>query len=380
MPMARLTRTKEGVIMKVRFCKNPLLFLMIAVLFLSGCATELPKQTRRYVWPRPPDEPKIEWIKAYYSQLDFPKSEFQSTLELLFGAPQAISFGKPIDIKADGKGLVYITDIVRKAIYVYDLNAATVTVWKKSQGGEKPLAITPFYLSLDHEGNVYVVGAGATQIFVLDRAGVVSRTIEFGDKIKLNESGGIAVDSARGRIYLVDSIGAKIEVFALAGNHLFSFGKPGEGDGEMNSPMPISLNHKGEIVVGDVRNARIQIFDAEGKFLRKFGERGDAQHQLQVLKGLAVDSDDNVYITDGKASQLKIFDTNGQYLLTIGAPHSVPETRVEAPGGFLLPQGISIDSSDTIYIADSANMRFQVFKYLKNNAQSGSATTLPGGK
>jgi hypothetical protein len=31
----------------------------------------------------------------------------------------------------------------------------------------------------------------------------------------------------------------------------------------------------------------------------------------------------------------------------------------------LLPQGIHIDETDTIYIADQSNMRFQVFKYLK---------------
>lgn len=140
--------------MKVKFCINPLLFLLIALLFLAGCATELPKQTRRYVWPRPPDEPKIEWIKSYYSQNDFPKSQFQSNIEFLFGAPLPITFEKPIDIKANGKGLVYVTDIVKKSIFVYDLNNATVTVWKKNQVGEKPLAITPFYLSLDQEGNL----------------------------------------------------------------------------------------------------------------------------------------------------------------------------------------------------------------------------------
>lgn len=366
--------------MKVKFCKNPLMFLMIAALFLAGCATEMPKQTRRYVWPRPPDEPKIEWIKSYYSQLDFPKSGFQSSLEFMFGAPRPIAFERPIDIKSNGKGLVYVTDIVKKAVFVYDFNNATVSVWKRNQGGEKPFATSPFYLSLDQEDNAYVVGAGSTHIFVLDSNGVVIRTIDYGDKIKLNAAGGIAVDTARGRIYLVDSLGGKIEVFAISGNHLFSFGKPGEGDGEFNRPTPITINHKGEVVVGDTLNARIQIFDGDGKFLRKIGERGDASHQFQVLKGVAVDSDDNIYVTDGKSNQLKIFSTNGEYLLTLGAAHSVATTTREAPGGFLLPQGIHIDNTDTIYISDSANMRFQVFKYLKGAAEKVSDTPSQGAR
>lgn len=366
--------------MKLRSCTNSFVFLLIATLFLSGCATELPKQSRRYVWPRPPDPPKIEWVKSYYSQLDFPKSQFQSTLEFLFGSPLAITFNKPIDIKSNGRGTVYITDIVKNSIFVYDLNNATVTVWKRSDGGEKPLAINPFYLSLDRENNIYVVGAGAAQIFVLNSAGVVTRTIDFSNKIKIDGAGGIAVDNERGRIYLVDYLGGKVEVFAINGEHLFSFGKPGEKDGELNSPMPITINHKGEIVVGDVLNARIQIFDADGKFLRKIGERGDGPHQFQVIKGVAVDSEDNIYVTDGRANQLKIFNTQGEYLLTIGKAHSVPDTRLEAPGGFLLPQGIHIDSTDTIYIADSMNMRFQVFKYLKDSQQQGSSPVLPAGR
>lgn len=353
--------------MKVKFSKNSLLFLMIALFFLAGCASAPPQATKRYVWPRPPDPPKIEWIKSYYSQNDFPKTGFAKTMEIFLGQERPIMFEKPIDIKSNGKGMVYVTDIILNAIVVYDLNNETVSLWRKSVDA---IEVSPYYIALDSDDNIYVVGTGNKNIYVVDKNGKLLRKIA--SDARITSVAGIAVNSVVKRIYMVDSAGGKVEVFSLAGEHLFTFGNPGEGDGEFNRPSPIAINSKGEVVIGDTMNARIQIFDSDGKFLRKFGQRDSSWAGLQVIKGVAVDSEDNVYVTDGKANQIKIFNTKGENLLTFGAAHSVPVSGKDAPGGFLLPQGIHIDSTDTIYVADQANMRFQVFKYLKDAPQNSS--------
>lgn len=364
--------------MRLNLLKRPALLLLAVVILLGGCATDMPKQTKRYVWPRLPDPPKIEWIKSYYNQNDFPKSGFESTMETLFGEPNPITFEKPIDIKSNGKGVVYVTDIILNAVVVYDLVNYKVSVWKKAEGTTTSLAINPFYIALDSKNNLYAVGSGDKDIYVLDSDGKFVRKISFKDKVKT--VAGIAISDVLGRIYLVDSVGGKIEVFSLEGKHLFSFGKPGEGDGEFNRPSPITVNHKGEIVVGDTLNGRVQIFDSEGKFLRKFGQRGDTGADFQVIKGVAVDSEDNVYVTDGKANQIKIFSTKGDFLMSFGTAYSVTTTRKEAPGGFLLPQGIHIDSTDTIYVVDQANVRFQIFKYLKDEPKKEPESPLKGNK
>lgn len=340
--------------------------LLISAAMISGCAaTEQAKSTKRYVWPRPPDEPKIEWIKSYYGENDFPKSGFQEFIEALFGKSEAETFEKPIDIKSNGRGTVFVTDIVIPGIFVFDLKNQKIEVWHKGSDPEKSLALVPYYISLDKNDNLYVVGTGSNDIYVTDSAGRVLRKIDFSKQVQA--PGGILVDNDSNRIYLVDaSKGSKVVVFDMSGKHLFTIGKPGEGNGEFNRPGPIAMNSKGEILVGDVMNARIQIFDKEGKFLRKFGQRGDTGPDLQIIKGLSVDSDDNIYVTDGKAHQIKIFSSKGDYLLSIGAAYSVTKTFREAPGGFLIPQGIHIDKNDDIFIADQANLRFQHFKYLKS--------------
>lgn len=351
--------------MKVKFCKNPLMFLMIAALFLAGCATELPTKTRRYVWPIPPDEPKIEWIKSYYGENDFPKSAFTGFMEILLGAPKPILFQKPIDIKSNNKGVIYVTDILHGGIFVFDTVNEKIEFWKQTKDPDGGLAITPYFIALDDNNNIYTVGTGRREIYVLDANGKLVRRIDFTGKV--NNPGGIFVDSKGGRIYLVDQTDSKVEVFDLAGRELFSFGKLGGGDGEFNRPSAITINSKGEVIVGDTFNGRIQIFDHDGKYLRKFGQKGDDAASFSIIKGVAVDSDDNIYVTDGKANQFKVFNTQGQALIAIGKAYSLSLARKEAPGGFLLPQGIHIDKNDSIFIVDQANNRFQQFKYLKGS-------------
>ena len=351
--------------MKLNLLIKTGLMVLVALIALAGCATNMPQKTRRYVWPLPPDAPRIEWVKSYYGENDFPKSGFAVFVETVFGRVRPILFQKPIDIKSNGKGIVYVTDIVLSGIFVFDLPNQKVDFWPKGADPDVGLAISPYFIALDDNGNIYAVGTGRKEIFVLAPSGRLIRRIDFAGKV--SSPGGIAVDSKGGRIYLVDAVDSKVAVFSLEGKHLFTFGKGGDADGELNRPGPITIGRKGEVVVGDTMNCRVQIFDHDGKFLRKFGVRGDGPADFQIIKGIATDSDDNIYVTDGKASQLKVYDTNGAFLIAIGTPYSVTQTMMEAPGGFLLPQGIHIDGTDTIYIADQANMRFQQFRYLKDS-------------
>lgn len=305
--------------MKVKIIKNPLIFLMMVMLFLAGCATTAtpPQAAKRYLWPRPPVQPRIEWLKSYYGQNDYPKSAFTEFVEIIFGEPQYRLFQKPLDITSNGKGTVYVTDSINNGIFVFDLPGQQTSFWQQGSDPDAGLAITPFYIAIDADGNIYTVGTGRKEIFVLDPGGKLVRRINFSAVVE--SPAGIVVSNKLGRIYLVDGGGFKVAVFDLLGKHLFSFGKPGGGDGEFNRPSPITINSKGEVIVGDTHNARVQIFDPDGKFLRKFGERGDSPSTFQIMKGVATDSDDNIYVTDGKANQVKIYSDTGAYLMTIGA-------------------------------------------------------------
>ena len=85
------------------------------------------------------------------------------------------------------------------------------------------------------------------------------------------------------------------------------------------------------------------------------------------MKGVAVDSEDHIYVTEGKGHKLIIFGTNGEYLLTVGGLYSAITTGKQAPGGFVIPQGVFIDDKDVIYVVDQLNRRFQMFQYISDD-------------
>ncbi|MBT0653772.1 6-bladed beta-propeller [Geomobilimonas luticola] len=335
--------------------------LIFGLGLLAGCAAEQ-QEVRKFYWPQLPERPRIEWKKAYSSQLDFPRSGFKAFVSAIAGTEDPILFSKPVDIKSNGEGKVYVSDPMAGVVYVYDMVEGTVHLL----GGEDAVGQfkNPVGLTLDGSLNIYVSDQEKLMILVFDRNEKPLRAIPL--QGVLGRPTGMAFDKQRNRLYVVDIKDHRIGVFSPEGTLLSTIGKRGDEDGDLNFPTAVAVNSKGEIIVADSMNARIQIFDAEGKFLRKFGRRGDGPSDFQIVKGVAVDSDDNIYVTEGKGHKMLIFSTNGDFLLLVGGLYSVLGSGKAAPGGFLIPQGIDIDKNDTIYVVDQLNKRFQVFQYLSD--------------
>lgn len=320
--------------------------------FAAGCAAPQ-KMTQRFFWPPLPDRPKVEWIGTYASQRDIKE---QSLLQALVGE-ETISFEKPTGIASDGKGTVYVTDVQAGTVLVYDFNQRKVEPLLKDENAG--LFMSPRGVAVDSAGNIYVSDTDKNRVFAFtrDRRPLFS----IGEGI-LDWPGGIAVDNERKRLYVVNIHVHNVAVFDLSGTHLFTFSRKGDRDGYLNFPTDLDLDSKGNVVVADSMNARVQVFDSEGRFLMKFGQRGDSLTDFQLIKGIAVDrKTDNIYVTDGRANRFLIFSPKGEALLAVGGTYSTLAGRV-VPGGFLLPQDISIDENGRVYVADSINKRFQVYQ------------------
>ncbi len=332
------------------------------LLFLSafGCAGG-PEVRGRYFFPPPPDEPRLELVKIYMSQYDFPpRSGFARWKDKVLGRGGApMLFKKPVGIASDGKGKVYVTDPNQSTVFIYDLENYRIDTL-----GEPGLFQTPVGVAVDARGRVYVTdtGGGRNTIVVFGEGG--GPLFSFGQG-KVNWPTGVAVDDERGRVYVVNSHGHNVTVFDTKGRYLFTIGKRGRGNGSFNFPTGVAVNSRGEVIVADSINALIQIFSPEGEFLHQFGRRGDGPMDFEIIKDVAVDSEDHIYVTDSKASKLMIFTDRGRPLLSFNGRFHVPKGK-EGPihSGLTLPSGIDIDDNNTIYIADSWNRRFQVYQYL----------------
>lgn len=343
-------------------------FLMIIGL-LVGCAAQQQVAPTRFFWPPLPDTPRIEWLGAYQSQLDLRPSPWYAAI---IGEEEPVGLEQPLYIASDGGGKVYVSDVGKATVLEFDFDKKEA----HRLGGNEAFGFFehPTGVALDAEGNVYAADDKKKGVLVVGRDDKMKRVLDLSAEV--TSIGDLAIDPARKHLIVPDSRGHKVAVFDLAGKHLFSFGKRGDGDGEFNFPLAAAVGKDGEIFVVDALNARIQRFSPEGRFILKFGQRGDNPGDFAMIKGVALDSENHVYVSDGKANSISIFSDKGDYLLSLGGGYAVTEGGKVSPGGFNILQGIYIDRNDTIFAVDQLNRRFQKFQYL--NSRYLSQKPIPG--
>jgi len=333
-----------------RSCFN--LVTCFLLLFILGCAAKssLPaKPTGEYIWPPPPETPRIKWLKQWSDSMELKKV---NPVDVLIGEAVIHVLFRPNGVVADSAGNVYVADSQLHKIFVFDTEKQTMRFL-----GEKTLDI-PIGLAIDNKrGIIFVTDSGLDKVFGLDKnTGKV--VVSFKTAGKFNNPSGIVYDEERGRLYVSDTKNHIIRTFDKDGKSLFTIGKKGRDDGELNGPSYLALDRNGRLYVVDTVNNRVQIFDPEGKFVKKFGRVGNTPGSFSRPAGIGVDSEGHIYVVDTAFSNFQIFNEDGKLLLWIG------KTGIGA-GEFSLPTGMYIDSQDRIYITDTFNRRVQVFQYLK---------------
>jgi DNA-binding beta-propeller fold protein YncE len=172
----------------------------------------------------------------------------------------------------------------------------------------------------------------------------------------LRNPAGIAVDSSE-NVYIADTNGSRIVKYDSSGNFLLSFGSIGTGYGQFEFPCGIAVNNS-NVYVADTHNYRIQKFSLDGVHQRQWGSYGTGNGQfsgpLYGPEGVAVDSSGYVYVADTYNNRIQKFDSNGNYLLQWGSIGT-------GDGKFYFPGGIAVDISGYIYVADTDNHRIQKF-------------------
>ena len=115
------------------------------------------------------------------------------------------------------------------------------------------------------------------------------------------------------------------------------------------------MDHSGKVYVVDTNNHRVQVFTGEGEFLRSWGNEGSGEGQFTFPQGIAVDTSGNVYVADTfNNSRVQKFTLDGDFLAKWG-------TLGSGNGQLSGPQGLAIDGLGNVYVADVDNNRVQVF-------------------
>jgi DNA-binding beta-propeller fold protein YncE len=313
------------------------------------------------VWPSPPEAARYRFVGQLTGEENFRHGEgdkenagvrfLRWVVGLTTGKPIPNILQRPQSGMVDAAGRIYVTDVSRQAVGVFDPSASTLKFF------DLAAANTPF------QSPIAIAEGAADELLVTDsKLAVVVRLSRSGEPLGQYGKGvltrpvGIARDAKRGRVYVADSATHRIAIFDDLGNFLRSIGDKGDAPGQFNSPTFVSFAND-TLYVSDTMNSRVQLLSPEGDVRKVFGRRGLFIGDMPRPKGVAVDQLGLIYVVESYYDHLLVFDPAGEFLLPIGGSG-------QAPGQFYLPAGVWSDNNKRVYVADMFNGRVVVFEFL----------------
>jgi DNA-binding beta-propeller fold protein YncE len=156
-------------------------------------------------------------------------------------------------------------------------------------------------------------------------------------------------------IYVSDGYGnSRVHKYAPDGKLLMSWGEPGTDPGQFNIAHNICCDPDGWVYVADRENHRVQVFDGGGRY--------EAQWNLHRPSGLYMENgvrEPRFYIGEigpdmavnidvpNCGPRVSIVSHKGEVLARLGHHHAGL-----APGQFISPHGIAVDSHGDIYVGE----------------------------
>jgi sugar lactone lactonase YvrE len=169
-----------------------------------------------------------------------------------------------------------------------------------------------------------------------------------------------------GSLYVVDSGNHRIQRLSTDGEVLNVWGSYGDVNltdapgGTFNQPWGITVDASGTVYVADTWNHRIQVFTSEGEFIEMFGvfDNPTSPESYWGPRDVHIDSEGNLYVVDTGNKRVVVFNSDRDFIGEFGI------------GGYALgeldePVGITVADDGTVFLADTWNLRIQVFEEIQ---------------
>src|ERR1035438_8571457 len=305
------------------------------------------------------------------------------------GTGVAARFANPWGVAADTAGNLYVADTdnhtIRKvtAVGAVSTFAGLAGLSGSADGtGSGARFNQPQGVAVDTNGIVYVADTGNYTIRKITPAGIVTTlagsagisgsTDATGGTARFYEPEGIAVNSAGTLIYVADTWNHTIRqvtpvgvVTTLAG----SAGNFGSADGTGNSaqfyqPQGMAVDGSGNIYVGDTGNQTIRKVTGLGGVTSLAGLAGNygsadgtgGSASFWNPQGIALDGSANLYVADSFNNTIRQVTPAGVVTTLAGTAGSLGSADgTGAAARFWQPQGVAVDSAGNVCVADSAN-------------------------
>jgi sugar lactone lactonase YvrE len=313
-------------------------------------------------------------------------------------------FYNPAAVALDSATNLYIADFNNNTIRKITPSGVVTTIagypgiaGSTNGTGTNALFNGPQGIALDAAGNIYVADSGNNTIRAITPAGVVTTLAGYpgiggnvngaGTNASFNRPAALVADNST-NLYVADYGNHEIREITPAGavTTLAGSGSAGYLDSTgtnafFNQPEGIAIDNSGTLYVGDSGNNIIRKVTSNGGVVSTFvgttnygsTNASGTSAQFNSPQGVAVDSALNVYVADylnGTIRKISLAGAVTTLAGTVGVYGSADGTGTNAR--FWGPQGVTVDPSGNVYVADSYNGTIRAI------TPAGAVTTLAG--
>ena len=306
------------------------------------------------------------------------------------GIGSAASFNQPGGITVNGSGMIYVADSKNQLIRVIT-SAGAVTTLAGSAGcpGNADGYIAnarfngPQGVAVDAAGTVYIADSGNKRIRKVTPTQVVTIPAIFNyetqpSAVAVDGSGNLYVSDTYSRIYKINPLGV---CTVLAGG-IYSGSQDGTGaTAGFNNPHGVAADGNGTIYVADTINNTIRKITPDGVVTTLAGisqASGSADGTGTVARfscpqGVAVDVTGNVYVADTNNSTIRKITPAGVVATLAGSAGQGGSTDGSGTAArFCGPTSVAVDAAGNLFVADTGNHEIRMI------TPAGVVSTLAG--
>ncbi len=228
------------------------------------------------------------------------------TFETFWRMPEKAQ-GKPVGLTVHPDGRIFVADTHYHRVMIFDRDGKPLGSFGCKGTGDGEFML-PTDVAVDAEGFLYV-----SEYQGNDRITKWSPDLAFvsamgEDPIKgkrLSRPAGVDIDDEQ-TLWIADACNHRIVRLSLDGEPVTTFGRFGDGPGELRYPYDIDVSPDGTIMVCEYEGNRLQWFSKDGRSLRIWGSSGRGPGELFAPWGAAFGPGGNVYVVDSLNSRVQI--------------------------------------------------------------------------